>query len=110
MVLTSICNLRNQWFPPNPIFTEAEVPSQQGRVFIVTGGNGAVGYELCKILYNTGATIYMASRSEVSHSLTSPPTYPDKFSRIKPPKLFKVSSQNPHLQKRQVSSNSFTSI
>lgn len=65
MVLASIRNLRSQWFPPKPLFTDAEVPSQHGKVFIVTGGNTGVGYALIKILYGTGATIYMASRSKV---------------------------------------------
>lgn len=59
-------SLYTQWFPPKPTLTEENVPSQHGRVFIVTGGNAGVGFELCKILYGTGATIYMASRSEVS--------------------------------------------
>jgi NADPH:quinone reductase-like Zn-dependent oxidoreductase len=68
MVIASFRNLLNQWFPPKPTFTEDEVPSQHGKVFIVTGGNGAVGYELIKILYGTGATIYMASRSKVFES------------------------------------------
>jgi hypothetical protein len=76
MVLASVRNLCNQWFPPKPAFTEAEVSSQQGKVFIVTGGNGAVGYELIKILYATGATIYMASRSEVT---TPPSPIPPRF-------------------------------
>ncbi|KAL9110541.1 MAG: hypothetical protein Q9227_004899 [Pyrenula ochraceoflavens] len=53
-----------QYFPPKPTFTENEVPSQKGRVFIVTGGNSGVGFELCKILYGTGATVYMAARSK----------------------------------------------
>ncbi|KAJ5956781.1 hypothetical protein N7501_011060 [Penicillium viridicatum] len=64
MSLTSLRNLRTQWFPPKPAFTEKELPSQNGRVFIVTGGNAGVGLELCKILYGSGATIYMASRSK----------------------------------------------
>lgn len=46
-----------QAFPPKPMFTEASVTSQQGRVFIVTGGNAGVGYHLCKMPYSTGATI-----------------------------------------------------
>lgn len=66
MALTSFRNLRSQWFPPTPTLTEKHVPVQNGRVFIVTGGNTGVGYELCKMLYSTGATIYMASRSKVS--------------------------------------------
>ncbi|KAI4156607.1 MAG: hypothetical protein LQ340_000154 [Diploschistes diacapsis] len=53
-----------QWFPPPPNFTEKDVPRQDGKVFIVTGGNSGIGLELIKILYPTGATIYMASRSE----------------------------------------------
>lgn len=57
--------LYTQLFPPKPTLTEDNVPSQRGKVFIVTGGNSGVGYELCKILYGTGATIYMASRSQV---------------------------------------------
>ncbi|CAI7645389.1 hypothetical protein PCG10_009764 [Penicillium crustosum] len=64
MSLTSLRNLRTQWFPPKPTFTEKELPSQNGRVFIVTGGNAGVGLELCKILYGSGATVYMVSRSK----------------------------------------------
>jgi hypothetical protein len=55
----------SQWFPPTPSFTEDDLSPQEGKVFIVTGGNAGVGYELCKILYATGASIYMASRSKV---------------------------------------------
>lgn len=65
MVLAAARNLVVQWFPSKPLFTEAEVPSQKGKVFIVTGGNSGIGYALIKILYGTGATIYMASRSKV---------------------------------------------
>ena len=53
-----------QYWPPSPTFTEKDVPSQEGRVFIVTSGNQGVGYELIKMLYPTGAVIYMASRSK----------------------------------------------
>ena len=53
-----------QWFPPAPTFTEKDIPSQAGKVFIVTGGNSGIGLELIKILYSAGATIYMATRSE----------------------------------------------
>ncbi|KAF7515118.1 hypothetical protein G7054_g14751 [Neopestalotiopsis clavispora] len=54
-----------QYFPPDPTFTESDVPagSQKGRTFLVTGGNGGLGYELCKLLYSTGATVYMGARS-----------------------------------------------
>ncbi|KAJ5219260.1 uncharacterized protein N7498_001359 [Penicillium cinerascens] len=60
----ALSSMVTQYWPPPPTFTEKDVPSQQGRVFIVTGGNQGVGYELIKMLYSTGAVIYMASRSE----------------------------------------------
>ncbi|KUL84777.1 hypothetical protein ZTR_07274 [Talaromyces verruculosus] len=52
-----------QYWPPAPTFTEKNLDSQTGRVFVVTGGNQGVGFELIKMLYPTGAVIYMASRS-----------------------------------------------
>lgn len=54
----------DQWYPPKPTFTEANVPRQDGRVFIVTGGNSGIGLALVKLLYPTGAKIYLACRSE----------------------------------------------
>ncbi|KFY49848.1 hypothetical protein V495_00425 [Pseudogymnoascus sp. VKM F-4514 (FW-929)] len=60
----SFFKLRSQCFPPKPTFTEKDVPSQRGKVFIVTGGNSGIGFELCRMLYGTGATIYMAARSK----------------------------------------------
>lgn len=57
-------SMLTQYWPPPPTFTEKDVPNQEGRVFIVTGGNQGVGYELIKMLYPTGAVIYMASRSK----------------------------------------------
>ncbi|KAL8718943.1 MAG: hypothetical protein Q9225_003987 [Loekoesia sp. 1 TL-2023] len=61
-------SLRTQWtqlFPPkhHPL-TESNLPNQDGKVFIVTGGNSGVGLELVEILYSKNATVYMASRSE----------------------------------------------
>ncbi|KXH24972.1 hypothetical protein CSAL01_12386 [Colletotrichum salicis] len=64
MSLAGVRNLLSQWFPPQPTYTEQHVPSQKGKVFIVTGGNHGIGFELVKILYATGAKIYMASRSK----------------------------------------------
>ncbi|KAF2653724.1 NAD(P)-binding protein [Lophiostoma macrostomum CBS 122681] len=52
-----------QLFPPSPHFTEAQTPSLAGKVFIVTGGNSGVGFELAKILYSKGGNVYIASRS-----------------------------------------------
>lgn len=78
-----------QIFPPAPTFGEKDVGLKKGHVFIVTGGNQGVGFELCKMLRGTGATVYIASRSKVridtivhflrcnrerSKSLTLPPS------------------------------------
>ena len=54
----------SQFFPPVPSLTEANLPRQDGRVFIVTGGASGVGYELCTILYQAGGKVYLAGRSE----------------------------------------------
>ncbi|GAB1309811.1 hypothetical protein MFIFM68171_00021 [Madurella fahalii] len=64
--LESFRNFQNQSYPPLPTFTATDVPpgSQRGRVFIVTGGNSGIGFGLCKWLYATGATVYIASRSK----------------------------------------------
>lgn len=65
---SKLWSLITQFWPPRPRFTDADISkdSQVGRVFIVTGGNTGIGYELCRILYGTGATVYMATRSKVS--------------------------------------------
>ncbi|KAJ4267062.1 hypothetical protein NW762_003160 [Fusarium torreyae] len=84
MVLGLLKNIHSQYFPPKPTFTEEHVSSQNGRVFIVTGGNAGIGYELVKLLYGTGATIYMTSRSkdraekaiEELTTVTPPPANP----------------------------------
>ncbi|KAI4171117.1 MAG: hypothetical protein LQ343_004529 [Gyalolechia ehrenbergii] len=56
----------SQFFPPPPTMTEANLPSQDGRVFIVTGGTSGVGLELCSLLYQAGAKVYLAGRSETN--------------------------------------------
>lgn len=50
-------------FPPAPTFTDKNLPSQKGRVIIVTGAAAGVGFELAKILYLAGGTVYIAARS-----------------------------------------------
>ncbi|KAK0701926.1 hypothetical protein B0T26DRAFT_735257 [Lasiosphaeria miniovina] len=55
----------SQFFPPTPAFSEADVPAQDTKVFIVTGGSSGIGLELCKILYRKNGRIYIAGRSEV---------------------------------------------
>lgn len=59
-----VADIVDQWFPPKPTYTEALVSRQDGRVFIITGGNSGIGLALVKLLYPQGAKIYIACRSE----------------------------------------------
>ncbi|GAB1314784.1 hypothetical protein MFIFM68171_04994 [Madurella fahalii] len=54
-----------QFFPPrnSAPLTEANLPSQTGKVCIVTGGSSGLGYEISRILYGAGATVYILTRS-----------------------------------------------
>ncbi|TVY81604.1 putative oxidoreductase [Lachnellula suecica] len=92
----------SQFFPPSPTLTKRNLPRQDGKVFIVTGGASGIGYELCTILYQAGGKVYLAGRSEAnaqaaisaikaiptstpaSGSLTFLPISLDDFSTIKP--------------------------
>ncbi|KAI3331281.1 short-chain dehydrogenase [Ustulina deusta] len=51
-------------FPGEPLLTEQNLGSQEGKVFIVTGANSGLGKELVKILYSKHAKVYVAARSE----------------------------------------------
>lgn len=55
--------LLTQAFPPSPHFTEKDIPSLVGKVYIVTGGNSGIGFEVVKILHSRGGTVYMAGRN-----------------------------------------------
>ncbi|RYP59419.1 hypothetical protein DL770_010201 [Monosporascus sp. CRB-9-2] len=61
----SFSALRQQFFPLAPTFTQKHIVpgSQVGKVFIITGANSGLGLALVKLLYPTGATIYLAGRS-----------------------------------------------
>ena len=54
----------SQLYPPRPTLTEQNLPSQKGKVFIVTGGYSGVGYQLAAILFQAGGKVYIAGRSE----------------------------------------------
>ncbi|KKK25335.1 hypothetical protein P175DRAFT_0496448 [Aspergillus ochraceoroseus IBT 24754] len=54
----------SQFFPPRPTFTEKNIPSQKGKVFLITGGTSGIGFELAKILYRKGAKVYITGRTE----------------------------------------------
>ncbi|KAH6666816.1 putative short-chain dehydrogenase [Halenospora varia] len=55
--------LLSAFFPPAPTFTDKDLPSLNGKVYIVTGSATGVGYETAKILYSAGATVYIGARS-----------------------------------------------
>ncbi|KAF2810569.1 NAD(P)-binding protein [Mytilinidion resinicola] len=54
----------SQIFPPKPKFTEKNLPSLEGNVYIVTGSNTGVGKELAQMLYLKNAKVYIAARSQ----------------------------------------------
>lgn len=53
-----------QYFPPRGPLTEDNLPSQTGKVFIVTGGSNGLGYELSRQLYGAGGKVYIMTRSK----------------------------------------------
>jgi len=55
--------LKQSFFLPSPVLTEKNLPSQAGRVFIITGGYAGCGFELAKTLYQSNGTVYVAGRS-----------------------------------------------
>lgn len=54
----------SQLYPPGPGFTEENLPSQKGKVFIVTGGASGIGRQLVTFLFQAGGKVYLAGRSE----------------------------------------------
>ena len=54
----------SQIFSPRASLTEQNLPSQKGKVFIVTGGYSGFDYELVNILFHAGGKIHIAGRSE----------------------------------------------
>ena len=45
-------------------FTDADVPDQRGKCFVVTGANTGLGFEAAKVLASRGARVLLACRSE----------------------------------------------
>lgn len=54
----------SQVFPPRPSFQLENLPSQKGRVFIVTGATSGIGFKVAEILYAKGGKVYIAGRSQ----------------------------------------------
>lgn len=50
-------------FPPAPSFTEKDLQSLPGKVVIITGAASGVGFELAKMLYVAGGSVYVTARS-----------------------------------------------
>ncbi|KAF5540747.1 light induced alcohol dehydrogenase Bli-4 [Fusarium mexicanum] len=75
-----------QIFPPKPTFTESNVSSLEGRVFMVTGGTNGVGLELVNMLYSKGGTVYLPARSATKAQKTIETikaTYPESTGNLK---------------------------
>lgn len=53
----------SQFFPGRPTFTENDVGSQDGKVFLVTGATSGIGFELAKLLYGLNGKVYLAGRA-----------------------------------------------
>ncbi|KLU82231.1 hypothetical protein MAPG_01306 [Magnaporthiopsis poae ATCC 64411] len=51
-------------FPLKPVLTEANLPDQKGKVFIVTGSSGDIGKTLAAIVYGKNSVVYMAASSK----------------------------------------------
>ncbi|KIW66226.1 hypothetical protein PV04_08426 [Phialophora macrospora] len=49
---------------PAPHLTEKNLPDQTGKVYLITGGNAGVGYQVVSILYGQNAKVYVAARTE----------------------------------------------
>tara|TARA_R110001599_G_scaffold56613_1_gene156374 strand:- start:1207 stop:2229 length:1023 start_codon:yes stop_codon:yes gene_type:complete len=49
--------------PPKPDWSLADMPSQEGRIFLVTGGTSGMGYEDAKALATAGAQVVIAARN-----------------------------------------------
>jgi NAD(P)-dependent dehydrogenase (short-subunit alcohol dehydrogenase family) len=45
-------------------WTASDVPAQNGRIVVITGGNGGLGYATAKVLAQRGAQVVLACRSE----------------------------------------------
>lgn len=54
----------SQVFPPRPGFQLEKLPSQKGKVFIVTGAISGIGFKVAETLYAKGGRVYIAGRSQ----------------------------------------------
>ena len=63
MVGPTLSSVWTQFHPPNPQFTERDLPDLKGKVYIVTGSNTGIGKDTARMLYSKNATVYIGARS-----------------------------------------------
>ncbi|KAG6353550.1 hypothetical protein INS49_005512 [Diaporthe citri] len=66
-MFAGFASFKDSWlqvFPPQPEFTESDLPDLAGKVYIVTGANSGLGKDLSGILYSKNAKVYVAARSK----------------------------------------------
>jgi NAD(P)-dependent dehydrogenase (short-subunit alcohol dehydrogenase family) len=65
-MLRTIRRIWPQLFPSasSATLTEANLPPQTGNVVIITGSTSGLGREMARILYQAGATVYVAARNK----------------------------------------------
>ncbi|CZR70181.1 related to dehydrogenases with different specificities (related to short-chain alcohol dehydrogenases) [Phialocephala subalpina] len=68
--MATVKSLYKSMFPSKPTFTDSNLPSQRGKVFLITGGNGGLGQSLGAMLYAKDAKVYIAARSEAKAQKT----------------------------------------
>lgn len=54
----------SQSFPPDPIFTEENVPALAGRTVFITGATSGVGLEVAKVAFSHGANVNISGRTK----------------------------------------------
>lgn len=74
-----------EYFPPKPTFTEADLPSLEGKTYLITGGGAGIGKQLARILYTANATVYIGGRSaaKIGTAISEIKEKPSEFVKVK---------------------------
>lgn len=94
--------------PPGPI-NRANLQTQAGKVFVVTGGSHGLGFELSKILYAAGGKVYMLTRSKerAEQAISQIQATYDKDSTKKPGSLIFIHMDLEDFASIQTAANEF---